>query len=176
MTFDELYMTMAYTVALKSKDTSTKFGCIIVDESNTVRSLGYNNFPQGFDDGIIEAYERPLKYVFTEHAERNAIYNASRIGVSLKDCKLYIPGYPCPDCARGIIRSGIKEVIIHTDWVALGGWEHWEESCKHAKFMFEQCGVNVRFFEGKISPLTLHRDGKQYDLNTEEGPTWKVSE
>lgn len=171
ITFDELYMTLAYTIALKSKDRSTKFGCVVVDSSNTVRSLGYNNFPQGFDDDLEEAHERPLKYKYTEHAERNALYNATRIGVSLNDCRLYIPGFPCTDCCRGIIRTGIKEVIVHKEWIEMGGWKQWEEDSKHSRFMFEKCGVNVRFFEGRILPLSMYRDGKEYYLDDN---CWKI--
>lgn len=172
ISFDELYMTLAYTIALKSKDRSTKFGCVVVDDSNTVRSLGYNNFPQGFDDDLEEAHTRPLKYKYTEHAERNAFYNASRIGVSLDGCRLYIPGCPCSDCARGTIRTGIKEVIVHKEWIELGGWKQWEEDSKHSRFMFDKCGVSLRFFEGRILPLKMYRDEKEYDLNKELGPTW----
>ena len=172
ISFDELYMTLAYTIALKSKDRSTKFGCVVVDDSNTVRSLGYNNFPQGFDDNLDEAHNRPLKYKYTEHAERNALYNASRIGVSLNDCRLYIPGFPCTDCARGIIRTGIKEVILHKEWVEMAGWDHWTEDSKDSRFMFDQCGVKVRFFEGRILALKMYRDGHQYELNNSE-TAWK---
>ena len=173
ITFDELFMTMAYTIALKSKDKSTKFGCVVVDESNTVRSLGYNNFPRNFDDNAEGIHERPLKYKYTEHAERNALYNANRVGVSLLNCRLYIPGFPCTDCARGVIQTGINEVIVHKEWIEMGGWKQWEEDSQHSRYMFKQCNVNVRFFEGRILPLTMYRDGKEY---YQDNYSWKLKE
>lgn len=97
-----------------SKDKSTKVGCVIVGPDREVRSMGYNGFPRGVDDTVDERYERPAKYKWTEHAERNAVYNAARMGVSLKGCNAYIPWYPCSDCARAVIQSGIEAIIAYT--------------------------------------------------------------
>lgn len=113
MDWDDYFCSMLPLVASKSKDNSVKIGAIIVGPDHEIRSTGYNGFPRGIIDKPAR-FERPEKYVWTEHAERNAIYNAARIGVSLKDCTLYLNWWPCPDCARGIIQVGIKEVIIHT--------------------------------------------------------------
>lgn len=105
------FMDLARLVAGWSKDTSTKVGCVIIGPDKEVRSIGYNGFPRGVDDTISERKIRPTKYEFTEHAERNAIYNAGLYGARIKDCVLYVTLPPCADCARGIIQSGIREVI-----------------------------------------------------------------
>jgi dCMP deaminase len=111
MNWDSYFTLMAKLVASKSKDRSTKVGCVIVGPSNEVRSTGYNGFCRGIDDDVEARHCRPEKYLWTEHAERNAIYNAARNGIRLEDCTLYSTVFPCSDCARGIIQSGIKRVV-----------------------------------------------------------------
>lgn len=110
MTYDELFYNMATLISQKSGDLSTKVGCVVVDERNSVLTLGWNDLPRGVKD-CPDRRERPAKYLYTEHAERNAIYNAASVGVSLKGGKLYCTMFPCADCARGIIQSGITTVI-----------------------------------------------------------------
>ena len=105
------FMEMAELVATWSKDASTKVGAVVVGENKEIRSTGYNGMVRGIDDNIPERSERPVKYDFFEHAERNAVYNACLIGASLKGCVIYVTAMPCPDCARAIIQSGIKMVI-----------------------------------------------------------------
>lgn len=109
--WDDYFMSIARVVAKKSKDRSTKVGCVIVGPDNEVRSVGYNGFPRGVDDQNEDRHARPEKYFWTEHAERNAIYNAARIGTALSGCRLYLPWYPCMDCARAIVQSGLREII-----------------------------------------------------------------
>ena len=186
--WDHFFIKMAMHISSKSKDPSTKVGCVIVGPDNEVRSTGYNGFPRGvvetvtqeipypvglekdamsgdywvqssdgklFNIGIPEAterrgafdiplpgedfteklmdiamqhehfqqkpecalhperWERPLKYDLVEHAERNAVYNAARVGVPLKGCRAYLnwEPLPCKECAKGFIQAGIIEVI-----------------------------------------------------------------
>ena len=104
-------MDLAKMIATWSKDPSTKVGCVIIGPDKEIWSTGYNGFPRGVDDTISSRKRRPIKYDFTEHAERNAIYNAGLYGASVKNCVMYVTFPPCADCARGIIQSGIKEVI-----------------------------------------------------------------
>lgn len=104
------FLDMAKLVATWSKDRSTQVGAVAVGSNREVRAMGYNGFPRGVDDDVEERYERPVKYLFTEHAERNLLYNATRIGVSLDGCALYCTHFPCADCARGIIQSGISSL------------------------------------------------------------------
>jgi dCMP deaminase len=112
--WDNRFMEMALLVASWSKDRNTHVGCIIVGPQREVRSVGYNGFPRGVNDEVEARFERPLKYMWTEHAERNAIYNSSRMGLSLEGCTMYLNGdhgFPCTDCARAIIQCGIKFLV-----------------------------------------------------------------
>lgn len=105
------FLSLALEISGWSKDKSYKIAAIIADKENVILSTGYNGFPINVDDSIEERYERPIKYKWTEHAERNAIYFAARKGVCIKDAIIYIPWYPCADCARGIIQSGLSKVV-----------------------------------------------------------------
>ena len=108
MNWDDRFMGLARHVASWSKDRSTKVGAVIVDDRQRVLGLGYNGFPRGVNDDVEDRHERPAKYQWTEHAERNAIFNS--VG-TLDFCTIYIPWYPCADCARAIIQCGIKKVV-----------------------------------------------------------------
>jgi len=111
-TWDETFMEICHVLAKRSKDKSRQFGCVIVGPNKEIRSTGYNCFPRGTDDSQEWKQERPVKSHWFCHAERNAIFNAARVGVALKGCTLYVNGIPCADCARAIIQSGIKQVIV----------------------------------------------------------------
>ena len=106
MRWVQYFRELAHTVKLKSKDESTQIGAVIVGKDKEIVSTGYNSFPRGINDKKKERQERPEKYFWFEHAERNAIYNAARIGVSTKGTTMYLScGVPCSDCARGIINA-----------------------------------------------------------------------
>ncbi len=107
------FMEMAQLVKTWSKDPSTKVGAVVVGPNREIRSTGYNGIVRGVNDDLPERLERPTKYDFFEHAERNAVYNACLIGASLKGCVIYVTSMPCPDCARAIIQSGIKMVVTY---------------------------------------------------------------
>lgn len=151
--WDSYFMRMAYMVASRSKDESTKFGAVIVTKDQSVVSVGYNSFPRGLNDNVKERQIRPDKYMYFEHAERNAIFNAARIGSTTKDCVMYIQDMPCADCGRAIIQSGIKYVVIHKQWGdrAKEIFGSWQESQKATEIMFTECGVNLIFFNGVVS-------------------------
>ena len=85
----ERWFVIAEEFASWSKDRSTQVGCVIVGDSNQILSGGYNGFPRGVVDDIDSRHERPAKYLWTEHAERNAIYNAARHGIRLESASLY---------------------------------------------------------------------------------------
>lgn len=112
-TWDEYFIRIAMEVAKKSKDDSTKVGCVIVGEHHNVLSTGFNGFPRGVDEDLLLRWVRPTKYLFVEHAERNALYNAARHGVRLEGATAYLnwEACPCTDCARGFIQSGIRAVV-----------------------------------------------------------------
>lgn len=146
MNWNEYFLGIAEQVKLKSKDQSTQIGSVIVGQDNEVLSTGYNSFPRGLIDDKPERQERPEKYFWFEHSERNAIYNAARIGVSLKDSTIYITsGLPCMDCARGIVNSGIKTVWCKKVCTTKNK-EKWEESQSKSLELFNECGVQVYFY------------------------------
>lgn len=145
MNWDEYFLRLAETVALKSKDRSSKIGAVIVGPDHEIRSTGYNGFPRGMDDSDPPRQERPLKYKFFEHAERNAIYNAARFGASIEGCIMYCPWPPCTDCARAIIQSGIKRlVVINT---IMDCPDRWRDDMYIAVDMLHDCGVKFEIYD-----------------------------
>lgn len=104
------FWSMANLVASFAKDKGRKVGAVIVNEDKRVLSVGFNGMPQGINDEIESRHARPEKYFWTEHAERNCIYSASRLGVSLINTSMYVTLFPCSGCARAIIQTGIKQV------------------------------------------------------------------
>lgn len=137
MTFDELFMSVAHTVAQKSKDPSTKVGCVIVGPDNEPRSFGWNGFARGVNDDS-QRMERPTKYDWTIHGEANAVANAARVGIPLKDCTAYVTHFPCKSCADMLIQSGIKCVVI-AQGETIG--YHQQDI---ALLKFEEAGVEMR--------------------------------
>jgi dCMP deaminase len=146
MDWIEYFTSLAEQVKLKSKDQSTQIGAVIVGTDNEVLSTGYNSFPRGLDDSKPERQERPEKYFWFEHAERNAIYNAARVGTSLIDSTIYLTsGLPCMDCARGIVNSGIKIVYCKSECTTKNK-EKWVESQLKSKQLLGECGVDVIYY------------------------------
>lgn len=103
----DYYMGIARSVALKSKDTSTKVGCVLVDKNNRVISTGYNGFVAGCDESLL-SYERPMKYHYIIHAELNSILSAK---CDLTGCRAYTTFAPCVNCLKHLLQSGIREVF-----------------------------------------------------------------
>lgn len=146
MNWTEYFLELAEVVKLKSKDLSTQIGAVVVGEGRNVLSTGYNSFPRGLDDSIKERQERPEKYFWIEHAERNAIYNAALEGVSLKNSTIYLTsGLPCMDCARGIVNSGIK-VVWCKRICTTKNKEKWDESQMKSLQLLNECGIDVCYY------------------------------
>ena len=145
MNWDEYFINIAEQVKLKSKDEKTQIGVVIVGKDNEIVSTGYNSFPRGINDNLSERQERPEKYFWFEHAERNAIYNAARIGVSTMGTTMYMTcDLSCADCARAIINSGVSKVVFKRstkDWPII-----WRESAQRSLQMFEEAGVVVEYY------------------------------
>lgn len=143
---DDIYMTAVYLFALASKDERTKIGAIIVGPEGEVISTGYNGFPRGVRDDLSNRQEKPDKDFWFEHAERNAIYNAARIGVSTKGCTMYTQGIPCDQgCSRAVIQAGIVKVVIHKEWN-----DNNKDKYVRAYLMFNESGVEVVEWDGTI--------------------------
>lgn len=103
------HFAIARLIAQSSRDV-TKVGAVITREDRIV-STGFNGFPRGLDDHAPERHERPAKYLWTIHAELNAILNAARDGVSVRGCDLYCTHPPCAQCAGAIVQAGISGVM-----------------------------------------------------------------
>jgi len=146
-------ITLARHIATWSRDTSTQHGCVITGPHNEIRSTGYNGLPRGvdfYDDEAIVA-KRPEKYFWFEHAERNAVYNAARMGIGLNGCTAYVTSPICADCGRALIQSGITDIYIPHDHSLGKGWmigERWLDSCNHAIVMCKEAGVNYEVING----------------------------
>ena len=113
ISWDEYFMGIAYMSALRSKDPSTQVGACIADNNNKVVSIGYNGMPSGCNDDecpwtVGEGLDN--KYLYVCHAELNAILN-SKDGTALQGCKIYVTLFPCNECMKLIVQSGIKEIV-----------------------------------------------------------------
>ena len=117
ISWDEYFMGVAILSGMRSKDPNTQVGACIVSQDNKILSMGYNGFPKGCSDDEFP-WNRdgdPLenKYYYTTHSELNAILNYR--GGSLEGAKLYVSLFPCNECAKAIIQSGIRTVIYDSD-------------------------------------------------------------
>lgn len=137
---------MAEVISKRSPDPNTQVGCVITTQDHVVLATGYNGIPRGLSH-TAERLERPRKYDFFEHAERNAIYNAARRGVGLEGSVVYLPGHPCRDCARALIQVGVHSVVMDSVEVP----ERWFDSCVDAHNMMSEAGI-ILFEQGNIDP------------------------
>lgn len=163
--WDQLYITLCYLVGMRSRDDMTHVGAVIADSDNVLVSTGYNSLPRNIEvdkDGKRLSRESGEKYYWIEHAERNAIYNASRRGTQLKGCKIYVPWLPCTDCARAIIQTGISEVIVHRNGQDFYD-EHtdgkWADQHRRTTEMFLEAGVRLRYVTCNIVVPEIYMNG-----------------
>ena len=115
--WDDYFMGVSLLAADRSKDPSTQVGACIVSDDNRILSTGYNGFPQGCSDDEFpwnrDESNGETKYNFVVHAELNAILNAG--GKSLVGSRIFVSLFPCHECAKAIIQSGVKEVVYLSD-------------------------------------------------------------
>lgn len=154
ISWDEYFMGLALLSAKRSKDPSTQVGACIVSPTNRVLSVGYNGFAFGCSDDSY-SWERDgdfleTKYPYVVHAELNAILNNR--GVSLENAKLYVALFPCNECAKAIIQSGIKEVIYLSNKYAD------TDVVKASKRMFESAGVRLTELVPSVKKIELSFD------------------
>ena len=143
LSWDEYFMGLAILSSGRSKDPSTQVGACIVDNNNKIISVGYNGAPIGYDDDKDMTWQRDgdfldTKYAYVCHSELNAILN-SRVNVD--GCKLFVTLFPCNECAKVIIQSGIKEVIYLSD-----KYNGTKENIV-AKKLFDTCKVKYREYK-----------------------------
>ena len=151
ISWDEYFMGLALLSGLRSKDPNTQVGACIVNDDNKILSVGYNGFPNGCSDDEFpwerEGEELDTKYPYVTHGELNAILNYR--GGSLAGASLYVSLFPCNECAKAIIQSGIREVVYLSDKYAN------QPNTLISKRMLTSAGVKLRRLEVERETLTL---------------------
>ena len=155
------WLKQAYGVATRSPDPSTQNAAILIRKV-TDRSVASmcNDFPPGIASSN-ERWTSPLKYSYVEHAERNVIYKAASLGFSTFDSVMICPWADCPDCARAIIISGIRELVTHQQ--ALDDTpERWWPAVEIGIDMLREAGVVVTIYDGKLGCAPIRRNGRMW--------------
>ena len=149
ISWDEYFLGVAMLAARRSKDPSTQVGACIVSPDNIIISTGYNGMPKGCSDDEFpwDREGAETKYPFVVHAELNAILNAS--GRDLRGSRIYVALFPCNECAKAIIQSGIREVLYLSDKYGT------TPTTLASKRMLEAAGVKCTQLHPKIKTLTL---------------------
>lgn len=152
ITWDEYFMGVAMLAARRSKDPNTQVGACIVSQDNIIISTGYNGLPNGCsDDEYPWAREgEETKYPYVVHAELNAILNAN--GRNLRGSRLYVALFPCNECAKAIIQSGVKEVLYLSDKYAA------TPATLASKRMLDSAGVLYRRLQPCTKKIVLDFD------------------
>lgn len=142
------FLDLADLMAGWSEDRDRHVGAIITGAGHVVVASGYNGLPRGVSDHDDARFDRASgeKFHWIEHAERNAIYNAARVGAALDGCTIYVNRFPCADCARAIIQSGIARVVCPPRPVNDGALDH---SFLVAETMLGEAGVTLTLCDGR---------------------------
>ena len=155
LSWDEFFMGVAKLAARRSKDPNTQVGACIVSKNNRILSVGYNGTPNGYDDHYFpwdrEGDALETKYLYVVHAERNAILNYRGSNKDLEGAKIYVDLFPCNECAKIIIQSGIKEVIYAKAY----DYDHHSDEMEASIRMFKVCGVKIRFLDSSEKEINL---------------------
>ena len=143
ISWDAYFMGLAILSAERSKDPNTQVGACIVNDDKRIVSVGYNGAPNGLNDDTDMKWDREgnmldTKYAYVCHSELNAILNSK---TNLKDCTLYVTLFPCNECAKAIVQTGIKKVVYLSDKY------NGTDGNKVAKYIFDKC--NVEYVEYK---------------------------
>ncbi len=149
ISWDEYFMGIAVLSSYRSKDPNTKVGACIVDSDHKVVSIGYNGMPRGIDEEAVswnKGEDLDSKYLYVCHAEFNAILN-TRDGAALKGCTMYVTLFPCNECTKAIIQTGIKEIVYFDN--------KYEDSVttRASLKMLQLAGVTLRKFEGRLPSI-----------------------
>ncbi len=152
LSWDEYFMGIALLSAQRSKDPNTQVGACIVNPQKKIVGVGYNGFPTGCSDDELpwarEGAYLETKYPYICHAELNAILNS--IGENLNGCTMYVALFPCNECAKAIIQSGIKEIVYLSDKYA-----H-TDPVKASKIMLQQAKVHYRQLVVSRNSVVIH--------------------
>lgn len=131
---------LAKEVASWSKDQSTKVGAVITTNEGAPVSWGFNGMAMGINDNVPERHQRPEKYKWMCHAERNAMDLAPR---PLNDCVMFVTFSPCSSCAQSIIQRKIKTVVIDSEFTADKMPDRWQDDMITAVKMMKEAGVDI---------------------------------
>ncbi|MFC1648666.1 cytidine/deoxycytidylate deaminase family protein [Nanoarchaeota archaeon] len=158
ISWDEYFMGLAELSAMRSKDPNTQVGACIVNKKKRIVGIGYNGFPTGCSDDELPweregKSELDKKYIYVAHAEVNAILNST---TPLDDCTLYVILFPCNECAKLVIQSGIKEVVY-----LYNPYDN-TDSIKASKRMFDLSGVKYRKYSPPEDKLVIDFNKKPY--------------
>ena len=147
ISWDEYFMGVSMLSGMRSKDPNTQVGACIVGKDHRILSMGYNGFPNGCSDDLFpwarEGAVLETKYSFVAHSELNAILNYRGNTQDLQGAKIYVRFFPCNECAKAIIQSGIREVIYSHSY----DYDNHSDEMEASIRMFEKCGVKYRKFE-----------------------------
>lgn len=157
ISWDEYFMGLAHLSALRSKDPNTKVGACIADSSHKVVGIGYNGMPIGIHDDQLswnKGEGLDSKYLYVCHAEFNAILN-TKDRVSLQGCTLYVTLFPCNECAKAIIQTGIKEIVY--------GDNKYKDTIgtQAALKMFQLAGITLREYDGRLPEINYQDNDYQ---------------
>lgn len=155
LSWDEYFVAMANLAAMRSKDPNTQVGSCIVSNDNRILSIGYNGAPNGFDDDKFpwgrEGNKLDTKYMYVCHSELNSILNYRGNSNDFVGAKIYVHYFPCNECAKAIIQSGIKEVIYTHSY----DYDNHSDEMEASIRMFNECGVKVRQYEKKNKKIEI---------------------
>ena len=149
LSWQEYFMGIAFLSAKRSKDPVTQVGaCIVIDDK--IIGIGYNGFPRGNNDDNMpwgkEGEYLETKYTYVVHAELNSILNSNK---SVKDATIYVTHFPCNECSKAIIQSGISKVVYFSD-------KHKDkDSTKASVRMLENAGIEVEKIDLKIEKIDI---------------------
>lgn len=154
-------MRQAYEFATQSRDPSTQNAALIVDDMDNIYAVGVNNFPEGVVE-TLERWQRPLKYKYIEHAERNACYEAASGGNAIMGLTMVCPWAPCTDCARAIIQCGIKRLVTHKQAYDRSP-DSWKPDVDLGLAMLKEAGVEVVWYDGVVGIEGLRHSGQVWN-------------
>ncbi len=143
MKWDDYFMLLAQAAALKSKDTRQVVGCVVVGPYNNILTTGFNGFPRGVQETDERMQDKSTKLLFIAHAERNAMDQAARHGISLHGASMFVTKHPCNECAKSIIQAGIRRVVCPP----LSPDSSWSESAKLAKTMLDEAEIVLQVMQ-----------------------------
>lgn len=150
--WDDYFMAISFLSAMRSKDPNTQVGACIVDTQKCIIGIGYNGFPRGCSDETLPwsregECELHKKYPYVVHAEVNAILN--KCSANVRGATLYVALFPCNECSKVIIQSGIREVVYLKDTY------HDSEACRASRIMFRMAGVKLRQYQPECGDITI---------------------